>query len=95
MSIVIFCILVLFVSLQVSVFNTYYSIRMALLSWFLQWSGLLAAWCLFLEEMWVTMEKWLVLVLQKWQEQDAMQRQEEGLARTIRRQKHEELNFLC
>jgi hypothetical protein len=71
-SIVHFCILLLFVSLQVSVFNACYSIRMALLSWFLQWSGLLAAWYLFLEEMRITMEKWLVLVLQKWQEQDAM-----------------------
>jgi hypothetical protein len=43
MSIVIFCILVLFVSLQVSVFNACYSIRTMLLSWFLQWSGLLVA----------------------------------------------------
>jgi hypothetical protein len=68
MSIVIFCILVLFVSLQVSVFNICYSIRTALLSWFLQWSELLVAWCLFLEEMRIMMEKWLVLVLQKWQE---------------------------
>ncbi len=74
MSIVIFCILVLFVSLQVSVFNACYSTRTALLSWFLQLSGLLVAWCLFLEEMRITMEKWLVLVLQKWQEQDAMRR---------------------
>jgi hypothetical protein len=74
MSIVIFCILMLFVFLQVSVFNACYSIKMALLSWFLQWSGLLAACCLFLEEMRITMEKWLVLVLQKWQEQDAMRR---------------------
>ncbi len=72
MSIVIFCILVLFVSLQVSVFNACYSTRTALLSWFLQLSGLLVAWCLFLEEMRITMEKWLVLVLKKWQEQDAM-----------------------
>jgi hypothetical protein len=75
MSIVIFCILVLFVSLHVHVFNAAcYSIRTALLSWFLQWSGLLAAWCLFLEEMRIMMEKWSVLVLQKWQEQDAMRR---------------------
>jgi hypothetical protein len=72
MSIFIFCILVLFVSLHVSVFNTCYLIRTALLSWFLQWSELLVAWCLFSEEMRITMEKWLVLVLQKWQEQDAM-----------------------
>ncbi len=74
MFIVIFCILVLFVCLHVSVFNTCYSIRSSLLSWFLQLSRLLAAWCLFLEEMWITMEEWLVLVLQKWQEQDAMRK---------------------
>jgi hypothetical protein len=45
------------------------------------------------------MEKWLGFVLSKygknkiWQEQDAMRREEEGLARTIRGQKHEELKF--
>ncbi len=40
------------------------------------------------------MEEWLVPVLQKWHEQDAMRRQEESLARTIKGQRHEELNFI-
>jgi hypothetical protein len=64
-SIVIFCILVLLVCLQVSVFNVSYSITTTLLSLFLQWNGFLASWCLFLEEMRITMEGWLMLVLQK------------------------------
>jgi hypothetical protein len=51
----------------INVFNVCYSIRTSLLSQFLKWSGFLAVWCLFLEEMQITMEKWLVLVLQKWQ----------------------------
>ncbi len=74
MSIVIFCILVLSVCLQVSVFDACYSIRIVLLSWFLQWSKFWKAWCLFLEEMRITMEEWLVLEIQKWPEQDAMRR---------------------
>jgi hypothetical protein len=41
------------------------------------------------------MEEWLVLVLQKWQEQDVMRRSDEGLARTIRAQRHEKLSILC
>jgi len=73
-SIVIFCIFVLLVCLQVSVLNASYSIRTMLLSLFLQWNGFLASWCLFLEEMRITMEEWLVLVLRKWQEQNAMWR---------------------
>jgi hypothetical protein len=92
MSIVIFCILVLFVCLQVSVFDACYSIRIVLLRWFLQWSEFLTAWCLFLGEMRITMEEWLVLEIQKWPEQDAMWRYEEGLDRIVRGQK---LSFLC
>jgi hypothetical protein len=92
MSIVIFCILVLSVCLQVSVFDACYSIRIVLLSWFLQWSKFLTTWCLFLEEMRITMEEGLVLEIQKWPEQDAMWRYEEGLDRIVRGQK---LSFLC